>query len=125
LPQGILFRGGSESVIRGNLVRKGYIKGIIGLPPNLLYGTGMPGCIVIIDKLDAHTRKGIFFVDASAGFMTDGEKNRLRDTDVNKIVEIFKARLDVPRYSRFVGLAEIEKNDFNLTLARYCDSQPA
>jgi len=125
LPQGVLFRGSSESDIRRNLVRKGYIKGIIGLPTNLLYGTGVPSCIVVIDKLDTHTRKGIFFVDASAGFVTDGEKNRLRDTDVNKSVEIFKARLDVPRYSRFVGLAEIEKNDFNLTLARYCDSQPA
>jgi type I restriction enzyme M protein len=72
LPHGVLFRGGSEAEIRRNLVRKGYIKGIIGLPPNLFYGTGIPACIVIIDKQEAHARKGIFMIDASKGFIKDG-----------------------------------------------------
>ena len=66
LPHGVLFRGNAEAEIRRNLVRKGYIKGIIGLPANLFYGTGIPACIVVIDKQDAHARKGIFMIDASA-----------------------------------------------------------
>src|SRR5437016_586584 len=78
LPHGVLFRGNAEAEIRRNLVRKGYIKGIIGLPANLFYGTGIPACIVAVDKRDAHARKGIFMIDASAGFMKDGPKNRLR-----------------------------------------------
>jgi type I restriction enzyme M protein len=104
-------------------VRKGYIKGIIGLPANLFYGTGIPACIVVIDKEDAHARKGIFMVDASQGFMKDGPKNRLRAQDIHKIVDVFTRRLEVPRYARIVSFDEIEKNEFNLNLARYIDSQ--
>ena len=123
LPHGVLFRGNAESDIRKALVRKGYIKGIIGLPANLFYGTGIPACIVVIDKQDAQARKGIFMVDTSAGFMKDGPKNRLREQDIHKIVDTFTRQADVPRYSRMVSLAEIEKNDFNLNLPRYIDSQ--
>jgi type I restriction enzyme M protein len=124
LPHGVLFRGNAEAEIRRNLVRKGYIKGIIGLPPNLFYGTGIPACIVVIDKEDAHTRKGIFIIDASAGFMKDGPKNRLRAQDIHKIVDVFTKRLEITGYSRMVSLDEIEaKNDFNLNLPRYIDSQ--
>src|SRR5439155_653780 len=104
-------------------VRKGYLKGIIGLPANLFYGTGIPACIVVVDKQDAHTRKGIFMIDASAGFMKDGPKNRLRAQDTHKIVDVFNKLLEVPKYSRMVPVAEIEKNDFNLNLPRYIDSQ--
>src|ERR1039457_4813212 len=95
LPHGVLFRGNAEADIRRALVRKGYIKGIIGLPPNLFYGTGIPACIVVIDKEDAHTRKGIFIVDASAGFLKDGNKNRLRAMDIHKIVDVFNRRLEI------------------------------
>ncbi len=123
LPHGVLFRGNAEADIRRALLRKGYIKGVIGLPANLFYGTGIPACIVVIDKHDAHTRKGIFMVDASAGFIKEGPKNRLRAQDIHKIVDAFTRQLQVPRYSRLVGLAEIEKNDFNLNLPRYIDSQ--
>ena len=123
LPHGVLFRGNAESDIRKALVRKGYIKGIIGLPANLFYGTGIPACIVLIDKQDAQARKGIFMVDASAGFMKDGPKNRLREQDIHKIVDTFTRQADMPRYSRMVSLSEIEKNDFNLNLPRYIDSQ--
>ncbi len=119
----MLFRGNAEADIRRNLVRKGYIKGIIGLPANLFYGTGIPACIVVLDKEDAQARKGIFMIDASGGFMKDGPKNRLREQDIHRIVDVFTRRLDVPRYARMVRFEEIEKNDFNLNLPRYIDSQ--
>ena len=122
LPHGVLFRGHAEADIRRNLVRKGYIKGIVGLPANLFYGTGIPACIVVIDKEDAQSRKGIFMIDASAGFMKDGPKNRLRSMDIHKIVDVFNKRLDVPKYSRMVSFSEIEQNEFNLNLPRYIDS---
>src|SRR5213078_4404242 len=93
------------------------------LPPNLFYGTGIPACIVVVDKQEAHTRRGIFMIDASGGFMKDGPKNRLRAQDIHRIVDAFNKQNDVPRYARMVGLAEVEKNDFNLNLPRYIDSQ--
>ena len=123
LPHGVLFRGHAEADIRRNLVRKGYIKGIVGLPANLFYGTGIPACIVVIDKEDAQSRNGIFMIDASRGFMKDGPKNRLRSMDIHKIVDVFNKRLDIPKYARMVSVAEIEQNVFNLNLPRYIDSQ--
>ena len=123
LPHGVLFRGNAEADIRRNLVCKGYIRGIIGLPANLFYGTGIPACIVVIDKEDAQSRKGIFMIDASGGFMKDGPKNRLRSMDIHKIVDVFNKGLDVPKYSRMVPFSEIEQNEFNLNLPRYIDSQ--
>ncbi|MDD4524020.1 MAG: type I restriction-modification system subunit M [Methanosarcina sp.] len=125
LPHGVLFRGNAEADIRRALVRKGYIKGIIGLPANLFYGTGIPACIIVIDKEEAQTRKGIFMIDASAGFMKDGPKNRLRAQDIHRIVDVFTRQAEVPKYSRMVSLEEIEKNEFNLNLPRYIDSQQA
>jgi type I restriction enzyme M protein len=123
LPHGVLFRGNAEADIRKNLIRKGYVKGIIGLPANLFYGTGIPACIVVVDKEDAQARKGIFMIDASKSFMKDGPKNRLRSMDIHKIVDVFNKRLEVPKYSRMVSVEEIEKNEFNLNLPRYIDSQ--
>ena len=125
LPHGVLFRGNAEADIRRNLIRKGYIKGIIGLPTNLFYGTGIPACIIVIDKEDSYVRKGIFMIDASAGFMKDGPKNRLRSMDIHKIVDVFSRQLEISKYSRMVSFAEIEKNEFNLNLPRYIDSQQA
>ncbi len=125
LPHGVLFRGNAEADIRRNLIRKGYIKGIIGLPPNLFYGTGIPACIIVIDKENAHNRKGIFMIDASAGYLKDGNKNRLRDMDLHQIVDAFNKRLEIAKYSRMVSVEEIEKNDFNLNIPRYIDSQQA
>ena len=126
LPHGVLFRGNAEADIRRNLIRKGYIKGIIGLPANLFYGTGIPACIVIIDKEHAHSRKGIFMLDASKGFIKDGNKNRLRDCDIHKIVDTFNRRDESdPRYARMVSFEEIEKNEYNLNLPRYIDSSEA
>ena len=123
LPHGVLFRGNAEAEIRRNLVRKGYIKGIIGLPANLFYGTGIPACIVLIDKAEAADRKGIFLVDASEGYIKEGPKNRLRSQDIHKIVDVFNRQQEIPGYSRMVPYAEIEKNDYNLNLPRYIDTR--
>ncbi len=122
LPHGVLFRGGNEGEIRRNLILNGVIKGIIGLPPNLFYGTGIPACIVVLDKEFANSRTGIFMIDASKGFMKDGNKNRLRHRDIHKIVDAFVHEEEIPHYSRMVPIAEIEANDFNLNIPRYIDA---
>ncbi|MEX0423170.1 type I restriction-modification system subunit M [Providencia rettgeri] len=122
LPHGVLFRGNAEARIRENLIKQGYIKGIIGLPANLFYGTGIPACIIVIDKEHAQARKSIFMVDASKGFIKDGNKNRLRSQDIYKIVEVFTKQLEQPRFSRMVPLSEIVANDYNLNIPRYIDS---
>lgn len=132
LPHGVLFRGGAEATIRKALIEKGYIKGIIGLPPNLFYGTGIPACIIVIDKENAETKKnlpdnkkGIFMIDAGKGFMKDGNKNRLREQDIHKITDVFNKQTNILKYGRFVTLAEIKdpKNDYNLNIPRYIDTQ--
>ena len=122
LPHGVLFRGNAEATIRRALVRQGYIKGIIGLPANLFYGTGIPACILVLDKAGAAQRRRLFMVDASRGFMKDGSKNRLRSQDIHKIVDVFNHQSELKRYSRLVPLAEIEKNDYNLNIPRYIDA---
>jgi type I restriction enzyme M protein len=124
LPHGVLFRGNAEAGIRKNLIERGYIRAIIGLPANLFYGTGIPACIVLIDKEGARPGRDIFMIDASRGFMKDGPKNRLREMDIHRIVDVFRRGVDVPKYARMVGIEEIERNEFNLNLPRYIDSQP-
>lgn len=125
LPHGVLFRGNVEAEIRKNIIKRGYIKGIIGLPSNLFYGTGIPACIIVLDKENAETRKGIFMIDASKGFYKDGNKNRLRSRDIHRIVDVFTKQLEIPKYSRMIPLSEIsnEKNDYNLNIPRYIDNQ--
>ncbi len=122
LPHGVLFRGGAEGTIRKNIIRKRYIKGIIGLPANLFYGTGIPACIIVMDKENAAARSGIFMIDASKGFVKDGNKNRLRHQDLHRIVDVFNRQVETPKYARMVPLAEIEANDYNLNIPRYIDS---
>ncbi|WP_174186471.1 type I restriction-modification system subunit M [Nocardia barduliensis] len=124
LPHGVLFRGNAEATIRKELLRRGYVKGIIGLPPNLFYGTGIPACIIVLDRENAQARTGVFMVDASKGFMKDGNKNRLRSQDIHKIVDVFNRQVSLERYSRMVPLHEISdpKNDYNLNIPRYIDS---
>ncbi|WP_294677164.1 type I restriction-modification system subunit M [uncultured Fluviicola sp.] len=127
LPHGVLFRGNAEGEIRKNILKKGYIKAIIGLPANLFYGTGIPACILVLDKENAEQRKGIFMIDASKGFVKDGNKNRLREQDIRKITDVFDAFAEVPKFSRMVSISEIsdEKNDYNLNIPRYIDTQEA
>ncbi|MBW6536214.1 MAG: type I restriction-modification system subunit M [Mariniphaga sp.] len=125
LPHGVLFRGNAEAEIRKSLIQRGYIKGIIGLPANLFFGTGIPACVIVLDKEGAEERKHIFMIDASKGFIKDGNKNRLREQDIHKIVDVFTKQIDVPKYSRWVSIEEISdlKNDYNLNIPRYIDSQ--
>lgn len=138
LPHGVLFRGNTEATIRENLIKQGYIKGIIGLPANLFYGTTIPACIIIIDKEHAQravedyeiskdalpkmTGRPIFMIDASKGFIKDGNNNRLRSQDIHKIVDVFNKELELDRFSRLVELNEIVANDYNLNIPRYIDS---
>ena len=112
LPHGVLFRGNAEAEIRKNLIKKGYIKGIIGLPANLFFGTGIPACLIVMDKENANNRKAVFMIDASKGFMKDGPKNRLRSQDIHKIVDVFNKQLELPKYSRIVPINEIETKVF-------------
>lgn len=125
MPLGVLFRGNSEAEIRKKIIKQGYIKGIIALPPNLFYGTGISACLMIIDKDGAKDRKSIFMIDASRDFKKDGNKNRLRERDIHKIVDTFKSKVADPKYAREVPLSEIEdpKNDYSLHIPRYIDSQ--
>jgi type I restriction enzyme M protein len=127
LPHGVLFRGNAEAAIRRQLVDSGYLVGIVGLPANLFYGTGIPACILVLDKDNATARRGIFMLDASKGFLKDGNKNRLREQDIHRIVDTFRKAQDVPGYARMVGFDEIRgaKNDYNLNLPRYIDSSAA
>ena len=135
LPHGVLFRGNAEARIRTELLNLGLIKGIIGLPANLFYGTGIPACIIVIDKEHAQTAQfaedgtnqvisggSVFMIDASRGFIKDGNKNRLREQDIHKIIDTFTKQEEIPHYSRMVHLSEIVAQDYNLNLPRYIDS---
>lgn len=123
MPHGVLFRGNKEETIRTELIRKGYIKGIIGLPANLFYGTGIPACLIVIDKKDADSRTAIFMIDASRGFRKEKPKNRLREQDLHRIVDVFNSQDESdPKYARLVPLKEIEEHGYNLNIPRYIDS---
>lgn len=119
LPHGVLFRGNAEYDIRKHIVCQHYIKGIIGLPPNIFFGTGIPASIIVIDKQDRDTRKGIFFIDAKDGFAKDGAKNRLREQDIRRIVDAWDSMLPQAHYCRMASWQEIADNDYNLNIPRY------
>lgn len=123
LPHGVLFRGNAEAEIRKNILQRKWINGIIGLPANLFYGTGIPACVIVIDKENAESREGVFMMDASKGFMKDGNKNRLREQDIHKIVDAFNLQSEIDKFSRLVPYSEIEKNEYNLNIPRYIDTQ--
>ncbi len=124
LPHGVLFRGNAEATIRENIIKKHWIKGIISLPANLFYGTGIAACVLVIDKEGAANRQGIFMIDASRGYVKDGNKNRLRERDIYRIITTFNEQITTdPKYARFVPNDEIEKkNEYNLNITRYIDS---
>lgn len=122
LPHGVLFRGGQEEQIRINLIKKGYIEGIIGLPSNLFYGTGIPACIIVLDKKDAQYRKNLFIIDASKDFIKDGNKNKLREQDIKKIIDTYNGRIEEVNYSKNVRIEDVELEGFNLNIPRYVDA---
>ncbi len=125
LPHGVLFRGNSEATIRKEIIKKKIIKGIIGLPANLFFGTGIPACIIVVDKENATARKGLFMIDASHGFVKDGNKNRLREQDIRKIVDCFTNFIEISKFSRMIPYSEIESNEYNLNIPRYIDGSEA
>ena len=120
LPHGVLFRGGEEGRIRTNLIEKNNIDTIIGLPANIFFGTGIPTIVIVLKK--NKTSRDILFIDASKGFIKEGKSNKLRACDIRKIVDTVRARADIEKYSRLVGIEEIRKNDYNLNIPRYVDS---
>ena len=120
LPHGVLFRG-AESVIREKIIKRGYIKGIIGLPANLFFGTSIPACIIVFDKTNSGNRDNLFMINASDGFIKDGNKNRLREQDIYKIVKVFNNQIEIPGFSKKVYLSEITKNEFNLNIPKYIE----
>ena len=124
LPHGVLFRGNAEATIREAIIKKHWIKGIISLPANLFYGTGIAACVLVIDKEGAANRQGIFMIDASRGYVKDGNKNRLRERDIYRIITTFNEQITTdPKYARLVPNDEIEKkNGYNLNITRYIDS---
>lgn len=119
LPHGVLFRGGEEAKIRQNIINNHYISGIIGLPPNIFYGTGISACIIIIDKSIIKESKGIYMIDAKEGFRKDGAKNRLREQDIRRIIDVWRAKEEVPYFSRMVSYEEIASQEYNLNITRY------
>lgn len=122
LPHGVLFRSGQEELIRKNLLRSGFIEGIIGLPANLFYGTGIPACIIVLDKKEASNRKNIFMIDASKYFVKDSNKNKLREEDIKKITDTYLNKIEIEHYSKNVSMKDIEKEGYNLNIPRYIDS---
>ncbi|OOY27796.1 type I restriction endonuclease subunit M [Thioclava sp. L04-15] len=121
LPHGVLFRGNKEAELREKILKRGYIKAIIGLPANLFYGTGIPASIIVLDKFQAQAERPVFMIDASRGFIKDGNKNRLRERDIHKITDAYTRQAEIAGYSRLVPYAEITRNDFNLNIPRYID----
>lgn len=126
LPHGALFRSGAEGEIRKILVaERNYLDAVIGLPPNIFYGTGIPTCILVFKK-SRQSPEDILFIDASASFERTKNQNLLGDDDIDRIVETYEQRLECERYSHRASLAEVEENDYNLNIPRYVDTfEPA
>ena len=123
LPHGVLFRGGEEGEIRKNLIEKNKIDTIIGLPANIFYGTGIPTIIMVLKQKRANT--DVLIVDASKGFVKEGKNNKLRASDIKRIVDVVTRRESVEKYSKVVSRDEIRANDYNLNIPRYVDSSEA
>jgi type I restriction enzyme M protein len=117
LPHGVLFRGGAEERIRTKLLKDGHLDTVIGLPANLFYSTGIPVCILVLKR--CKKPDDVLFINAAEHFEKGKRQNRLREQDIQKIIDTYKTREPEPRYSRCVEMAEIEKNDFNLNISRY------
>lgn len=125
MPHGVLFRGGAEKGIREEMVKDNIIEAIIGLPAGLFYGTGIPACILVInkDKTEVIEDK-ILFINGDAEYAEGKNQNRLRPEDIEKITSVYRNRLETPGYSKVVTVEEIKKHDFNLNIRRYVDNSP-
>jgi len=125
MPHGVLFRGGAEKAIRESILKEGIVEAIIGLPPNLFYGTGIPACVLVINKNRPPEQKNaVLFINADAEFGEGRAQNYLRPEDLEKITQVYRQRREIPRYSRLVTLDELAANDYNLNIRRYVDNSP-
>lgn len=123
LPHGVLFRGGEEGEIRKNLIEQNHIDAIIGLPANIFFGTGIPTIIMVLKQKRSNT--DVLIVDASKGFIKVGKNNKLRASDIKRIVDVVTKRESVQKFSKVVSRDEIRKNEYNLNIPRYVDSSEA
>ncbi len=124
MPHGVLFRGGEEKACRQRFIKDGILEAVIGLPSNLFYGTGIPACILVINKHGASKRKSVLFINADREYKEGKNQNSLRPEDIEKITHVYRNRLSVSKYSREVPIAELEKEEFNLNIRRYVDNSP-
>ena len=125
MPHGVLFRGSSEKAIRQGLLQDDLLEAVVGLPSGLFYGTGIPACLLIINKNKAASRKGkVLFINSELEFKEGKNQNKLREQDIAKIAEVFESFTEIKRYSKVVDISEIEENDFNLNIRRYADTSP-
>ena len=124
MPHGVLFRGGEEKEARKHFIERGWLEAVIGLPAGLFYGTGIPACILVVNKKGAADRKEVFFINADREYREGKAQNFLRPEDIGKIVHVYRQRQDVDGYARLVPISEIEAEDWNCNIRRYVDNAP-
>lgn len=124
MPHGVLFRGGEEKEAREHFISQGWLDAVIGLPPSLFYGTGIPACILVMNKEKAAEREDVLFINADREYREGKAQNFLRPEDMAKIVDVYRRRQDVPGYARVVPTAEIEAEQYNCSIRRYVDNAP-
>jgi len=125
MPHGVLFRGSSEKAVRQGMLQDDLLEAVVGLPSGLFYGTGIPACLLIINKKKPKARKNkVLFINSELEFEEGKNQNKLREQDIAKIVEVFESFTEIKRYSKVVDISEIEENDFNLNIRRYADTSP-
>ncbi len=124
MPHGVLFRGGEEAEARRHFIEHGWLEAVIGLPAGLFYGTGIPACVLVMNKQDAATRQHVFFINADREYREGKAQNFLRPEDIAKMVQVYRAGEDVPGYARRVPVAEIAAEGFNCNIRRYVDNAP-
>ncbi|HEY8905381.1 MAG TPA: class I SAM-dependent DNA methyltransferase [Rhodoferax sp.] len=124
MPHGVLFRGGEEREARKHFIDNGYLEAVIGLPGNLFYGTGIPACILVLNKAGAQQRGHVLFINADREYREGKAQNHLRAEDIDKIVHAYRAGLDIPAYAQRVPVAEIRAEDYNCNIRRYVDNAP-
>lgn len=125
MPHGVLFRGGEEKACRQKFIEAGLLEAVIGLPPGLFYGTGIPACVLVLNRAGAATRDSVLFINADREYAEGKNQNRLRPEDNEKIVHVYRHALDVPAYSRKVSKTELAAEGYNLNIRRYVDNSPA
>lgn len=124
MPHGVLFRGGEEREARQYFIDKGYLEAVIGLPSNLFYGTGIPACILVLNKAGSQERDSVLFINADREYREGKAQNHLRPEDIDKIVHAYRAGHDIPAYARRVAISEIKEEEYNCNIRRYVDNAP-